>query len=109
MTKEIKVKGDTIIYNGVIYKKVETPKEPTLRDRIVEVLEAHIDMYEFADHIDTYPLVQDLIDHIVEWIPDYSHNDEVTYPNNVTIDNDEDFKKGWDAHAKETFKVLSND
>lgn len=106
MTKEIKVQGDTIIYNGATYKKVEEPKEPTLRDIIAEVLEDYFASYEYAEDIETYNLAQHIMNHIIDYIPDYSHNDEVIYPNNVTIDNDEDFKKGWNAHAKETFKVF---
>lgn len=106
MTKEIKVNGDTIIYNGATYKKVEEPKEPTLRDRIVEVLQSHIDMYEYANHIDTYPLAQDLMDHIVEWIPDYSHNTEMLMPKGMSEKDFECYEQGWDAHAKETFKVF---
>lgn len=106
MTTEIKVQGDTIIYNGVAYKKVEVPKEPTLRDRFADVIEGHLDVVEYAVDVDSYALAQDLLNHIAEWVPDYSHNDEVTVPENVTIHNLEDFKKGWDAHAAKTFKTF---
>jgi hypothetical protein len=106
MTEPFKVNGDTITYNGVTYKKVETPKEPTLRDRIADVIGSHLDMVEFALEVDSDALAQDLMNHILEWIPDYSHNDDVAYHNNVTTHNIEDYRKGWDAHAMETFKVF---
>ena len=97
-----KVNGDTITYNGVTYKKVETPKEPTLLHRIADVIEGHLDMVEFAAEVDSDALTQDIMDHILEWIPDYSHNN----PSILPAEGFEDFKNGWDAHAKETFKVF---
>jgi hypothetical protein len=97
-----KVNGDTITYNGVTYKKVEEPKEPTLRDRIADVIGSHLDMVEFAEDVDSDALAQDLMNHILEWIPDYSHNN----PSILHVEVFEDFKNGWDAHAKETFKVF---
>jgi hypothetical protein len=100
-----KVNGDTITYNGVTYKKVETPKEPTLRDMISDVIEGHLDMVEFAEDIDSDALAQDLMNHILEWIPDYSHNNPSILPAEVF----EEFKSGWDAHAKETYKVFGWD
>ena len=102
MEDRFKVKGDTITYNSVTYKKVETPKEPTLRDRIADVIEGHLDMVEFTENVDSDALAQDIMNHILEWIPDYSHNNPSILPAEVF----EDFKSGWDAHAKETFKVF---
>ena len=63
MEDRFKVKGDTITYNGVTYKKVETPKEPTLRDRIADVIEGHLDMVEFAENVDSDALAQDQMEH----------------------------------------------
>lgn len=105
MTKEIKVNGDTIIYNGATYKKVEEPKEPTFRDRIIDVLDTHLDVYDVE--FDINALAQELMDHIVEWIPDYSHNTEMLIPKGMSDKDFECYEQGWDAHAKETFKVLN--
>lgn len=117
---EIKIEGDSIIYNGVKYEKVKkVPSEQPfkLQYMFADVLENEIanlgylgDFDNLIEHVDT--LATHLLEGMSQYIPDYSDWDDAfkelpehTYsPEDVPY-----FQKGWNAYCKKMWDMINDD
>lgn len=114
---EIKIEGDSIIYNGVKYQKVqEEPKKntPNLTDVIFETLENILASYEDYSEVydNAYHISEVLVDVMSEHIPDYSDWEgawdelpEESRPQNGSVF----FRYGWNAYCKKMWDMINDD
>ena len=114
---EITIEGDSIIYNGVKYQKVqEEPKKntPNLTDIIFETLESILASY--ADYSEVYDnahhISEILVDVMSEHIPDHSDwkaglgeiGDKM-----LSSDYQLMFQRGWSACCKKMWDMINED
>lgn len=114
---EIKIEGDSIIYNGVKYEKVKEVScdKPNLQYILADKLERlvnemYIDYTDICCNVDV--IVHELIEEMSQHIPDYSDWQDVfeelpehTYsPEDVPY-----FQKGWNAYCKKMWDMINDD
>lgn len=117
---EIKIEGDSIIYNGVKYEKVKkVPSEQPfkLRGLFAESLEDAIrdlgylgDFDALTDHVDT--IVNHLLEGMTQHIPDYSDWEDglKEFPQRTLSEKDlEFFRLGWYAYCKKMCRMINDD
>lgn len=119
MTKktEIKIEGDSIIYNGVKYEKVKTvpSDKPNLQYILADKLERlvnemYIDYTDICCNVDV--IVHELIGEMSQHIPDYSDWEgawdelpEESRPQNGRVF----FRCGWNAYCKKMWDMINDD
>lgn len=115
---EIKIEGDSIIYNGVKYEKVKkVPSEQPfkLQCMFADVLENAI--AEYGDYDDVLMRNVDLIantllEEMQQHIPDYSdwHDAFEELPEHTYSPEDVPyFQKGWNAYCKKMWDMINYD
>ena len=114
---EIAIEGDSIIYNGVKYQKVqEEPKKntPNLTNIIFDALENNLASYAdyFEVYDNAYHISEVLVDVIGDHIPDYSDWVEVLkeFPNQTLPQEKSDLLRiGWNAYCKKMWDMINED
>jgi hypothetical protein len=114
---EIKIEGDTIIYNGVKYEKVKkVPSEQPfkLQCMFADVLENAIAEYRDYDDVmcNVDVIATTLLEEMSQHIPDYSDWEDAFKELPVHTYSPEDvpyFKKGWNAYCKKMWDMINDD
>ena len=112
---EITIEGDSIIYNGVKYQKVQgEPKKntPNLTDIIFEALENTLASYEDYSEVydNAYHISEILVDVIEEHIPDYNDwEDGLEEIGDKMLSSDYQliFQRGWSAYCKKMWNMIN--
>jgi hypothetical protein len=114
---EIKIEGDSIIYNGVKYEKVKkVPSEQPLKlqymfadilENVIADLANYDDVMNSVDYIATT-----LLEEMRQYVPDYSDWEDAFKELPVHTYSPEDvpyFKKGWNAYCKKMWDMINDD
>ena len=112
---EITIEGDSIIYNGVKYQKVQEESKkntPNLTDIIFEALENTLASYEDYSEVydNAYHISEVLVDVISEHIPDYSDwEDALKKIADEKLPQDQKlmFQQGWNACCKKMWDMIN--
>lgn len=114
---EIKIEGDTIIYNGVKYEKVKEVScdKPNLQYILADKLERlvnemYIDYTDICCNVDV--IVHELIGEMSQHIPDYSDWEDglKEFPERTLSEKDLDFfRLGWYAYCKKMWNMINVD
>lgn len=112
---EITIEGDSIIYNGVKYQKVqEEPKKntPNLTDIIFKTLESILASYEDYSEVydNTHHISEILVDVIGENIPDHNEwEDGLNEIGDMMLSSDYQlmFQRGWSSYCKKMWDMIN--
>lgn len=114
---EIKIEGDSIIYNGVKYEKVKEVScdkhnlQYILADKLERLVnEMYIDYTDICCNVDV--IVHELIEEMSQYIPDYSDWVEVLkeFPNQTLPQEKSDLLRlGWNCYCKKMWDMINDD
>ena len=112
---EITIEGDSIIYNGVKYQKVqEEPKKntPNLTDIIADALKNIFASHEdYSEVYNKAPYISEvLVDVMSEYIPDYSDWEDALkeFPEETFFKGESGyFRDGWNAYCKKMWDMIN--
>ena len=114
---EIKIEGDSIIYNGVKYEKVKVvPSEHPfkLKYMFADILENAIADYHNYDDVmcNVDVIATTLLEEMSRYIPDYSDWALclMEFPEQtLSIRENEFFRSGWNAYCKKMWDMINDD
>ena len=114
---EIKIDGDTIIYNGVKYQKVQEESKkntPNLTNIIEDILKEELlgckDIKVAPHFVDE--IVQRILGEMSFYIPDYGDWEDALNEiadKNLPQDQKLMFRQGWNAYCKEMWDMINDD